>query len=211
MMKEYHKIETLFERDPGTKKLVVGKFRNETIESIKDIAWEFSEKVDGTNIRIHWDGHEVSIGGRTDKAQIPTNLLGRLTKLFLGEANAQLFEQKFGETEVTLIGEGYGAGIQKGGNYKNEQDFILFDVRIGEIWLKREDVEEIANYFGIDVVPIVLTGTIDEAVEYVRSNPKSVIAQNGADMEGVVGRPKLELRDRLGRRIIVKIKWEDFK
>lgn len=210
-MKEYHKIETLFERDPGTKKLVVGKFRNETVESLKDINWEFSEKVDGTNIRIHWDGHEVSIGGRTDKAQIPTNLLGRLTKLFLGEANAQLFEQKFGEAEVTLIGEGYGAGIQKGGNYKNEQDFILFDVRIGEIWLKREDVEEIANYFGIDVVPIVLTGTIDQAVEYVRSNPKSVIAQNGADMEGVVGRPKLELRDRLGRRIIVKIKWEDFK
>lgn len=210
-MKEYHKIETLFERDPGTKKLVVGKFRNETVESLKDINWEFSEKVDGTNIRIHWDGHEVSIGGRTDKAQIPTNLLGKLTKLFLGEANAQLFEQKFGEAEVTLIGEGYGAGIQKGGNYKNEQDFILFDVRIGEIWLKREDVEEIANYFGIDVVPIVLTGTIDQAVEYVRSNPKSVVAQNGADMEGVVGRPKLELRDRLGRRIIVKIKWEDFK
>jgi hypothetical protein len=210
-MEEYHKIETLFERDNKTKKLIVGKFRNETFESLKDIEWEFTEKVDGTNIRIHWDGHEVTIGGRTDKAQIPANLLKRLTQLFLGEANAQIFEQTFGENEVTLIGEGYGAGIQTGGSYKDEQDFILFDVRVGSVFLKREDVEGIARYFNVDAVPVALTGSIEQAVEYVRSKPKSIIAKNGADMEGVVGRPKFELKDRLGRRIITKIKYCDFE
>jgi hypothetical protein len=36
-MKEYHKIETLFERDmEGTKKLIKGKFRNECVEYLKD-------------------------------------------------------------------------------------------------------------------------------------------------------------------------------
>lgn len=30
-------------------------------------------------------------------------------------------------------------------------------------------------------------------------------------MEGVVARPKVELKDRCGRRVIVKIKWKDFK
>ena len=37
-MIEYNKIETVFERDTsGTKKLIEGKFRNETVEFLKDI------------------------------------------------------------------------------------------------------------------------------------------------------------------------------
>ena len=40
---------------------------------------------------------------KTDRAQIPANLMNRLVELFGGEANEQLFEQKFGETEVTLF------------------------------------------------------------------------------------------------------------
>jgi hypothetical protein len=35
-MKEYHKIETVFNRDiDGTKKLIEGSFRNETVEMLK--------------------------------------------------------------------------------------------------------------------------------------------------------------------------------
>lgn len=105
MLKEYHKIETLFERDEKTKKLIEGKFRNETVEFLKDNIWEFTEKIDGTNIRIYWDGHKVSFYGRTEKAQIPQLLVNRLIELFGGETNEQLFEQKFGDQEVMLIGE----------------------------------------------------------------------------------------------------------
>ena len=57
-------------------------------------------------------------------------------------------------------------------------------------------------------MPIVLTGTINDAVEFIKSCPKSTIGT--ANMEGVVGRPKIEMRDRCGNRIIVKIKVKDF-
>ena len=146
--------------------------------------------------------------GRTDKAQIPSQLTNRLIELFGGEINEEIFEQHFGEKEVTLIGEGYGAKIQNGGNYKDTQDFILFDVMIGENWQDRRTVENIANIFGIDVVPIVLTGTIQEGVDYVKTKPKSKIGT--ADSEGLVGRPKKELKARNGDRVIVKIKVRDF-
>ena len=112
-MKEYEKIETLYVRDDKTKKLVEGKFRNETVELLKDIDWEFTEKIDGTNIRIYWDGHKVSYYGRTDKAQIPSQLMNRLIELFGGDISEEMFEQKFGDMPVMLIGEGYGAKIQK--------------------------------------------------------------------------------------------------
>jgi hypothetical protein len=212
-MNKYHKIETLYVRDEKTKKLIVGSFRNKTVEFLKDNTWQFTEKVDGTNIRVHWDGHTITFGGRTDNAQIPTHLINRLNELFGEEANAQLFEQKFGETPVTLFGEGYGPKIQSGGAYRNDVDFILFDVLIGDdLYLERENVEEIAKYFGIDVVPIVLEGTIQDGVDYVtKGDRKSIIAQNGALIEGLVGRPKIELRDRMGNRMIVKIKYKDFE
>ena len=208
-MEEYHKIQTLFKRDEKTKKLIEGEFTDKTVEFIKDLKWQFTEKIDGTNIRIIWDGHKVKFRGRTDKAQIPVDLMNRLVELFGGEANEQLFEQKFGETEVMLVGEGYGEKIQNGGLYRKGQDFILFDVKIAGNWQPRESVEDIAKYFGINVVPIVLEGTIQEGIDFVKLAPNSKIGT--AKAEGVVGRPLVEMQDRCGKRLIVKIKVNDFK
>lgn len=207
-MKEYHKIETLYERDTKTKKIIEGQFRNETVEFLKDTKWVFTEKIDGTNIRIFWDGHKVSFAGRTDKAQIPEELRQRLEKIFGGEDNEQIFEQVFGEKEVMLCGEGYGAKIQNGGLYCDHQDFILFDVNVNGVWLERKMVDDIAAIWELKVVPIVFVGTLEEAVEYVKTKPKSKIGT--ADSEGVVGRPEQELQDRFGNRLIVKIKVRDF-
>lgn len=212
-MTEYTKIETIFERDMnGTKKLIEGKYRNETVEYLKDNEWICTEKIDGTNIGIAWDGHKVSYQGRTEKAQIPAHLMNKLLEMFGGNENEELFEQKFGEMQVILFGEGYGAKIQKGGgDYRNDVSFILFDVYLPKqnLWLKRDAVEDIAKTFGIDVVPIVLTGTLDEAVNFVKSKPKSTIGV--ANMEGLVCKPKIDMLDRMGRRLIVKVKVCDFK
>ena len=209
-MIEYNKIETLYERDlEGTKKLMEGVFRNPTVEYLKDNVWQFTEKVDGTNVRVYWDGHKVTFGGRTEDAQIPSHLLNKLIDMFKTDEAEQIFEQKFGEMPVMLFGEGYGPKIQKGGNYRKDVSFILFDVLICGNYQPRSSVEDIAKAFGLDVVPIVLEGTIQEAVDFVKSNPPSTMGT--AMMEGVVGRPKMELRDRSGKRVIVKIKVKDFK
>lgn len=209
-MREYHKIETVFNRSTdGDKRLIWGDYRNETVEYLADNIWQFTEKIDGTNIRIHWDGHNVEIGGRTDRAQIPKHLMDYLSATFLTPEVEELFEQTYGEKDVMLFGEGYGAKIQNGGDYRSDVSFILFDVLIGDNWQSREWVEATAKMFGIDVVPIVLEGTIGDGIDYVMQHNNSTIGK--AVMEGVVGRPKVEMKDRLGNRIIVKIKWKDFK
>lgn len=212
-MTEYTKIETVFERDvEGTKKLIDGKFRNETVEFIKDNRWIGTEKIDGTNIGIVWDGHKVSYQGRTERAQIPAHLMNKLIEMFGSTVNEELFEQKFGEMQVILFGEGYGAKIQKGGgNYRSDVSFILFDIYLPEqnLWMKRDAVEDIAKTFGIDVVPIVYEGNIAGAVEFVKRKPKSTIGV--ADMEGIVCKPAVDMLDRMGRRLIVKIKVKDFE
>ena len=209
-MREYPKIETIFSRDTeGTKKLIFGTYRDETVKYLRFNDWQFTEKIDGTNISVEWDGHAVSFHGRTERAQIPKHLLEYLEKTFLTTEAEELFEQTYGDKNVILYGEGYGAKIQNGGNYRSDVSFILFDVLIGDNWQEREWVEKTAKMFGIDVVPVVFVGSLEEGVDYVMEHHPSTIGT--AMMEGIVGRPMVEMRDRLGKRIIVKIKLEDFK
>ncbi len=209
-MIEYNKVETLYKRDmEGSKKLLEGEFRNPTVEFLKDNVWQFTEKIDGTNISVCWDGHTVTFNGRTERAQIPTHLLNYLMATFKTNEAEQIFEEKFGETPVILFGEGYGPKIQNGGAYRSDVSFIMFDALISGNYQSRESVEDIARAFGVDIVPVILEGILDAGVAFVKSHPKSTIGT--AYMEGLVGRPKIEMRDRCGKRVIVKIKWEDFK
>lgn len=205
---KYQKIKTVYERDPENKykTLILGKYATPELDYLKSNDWVFTEKVDGTNIRIMWDGEKMRFGGRTDNAQIPTFLYDKLGDLF----NEATLLDKFGDAEVILFGEGFGARIQKGGgNYiPDGVSFVLFDVYIG-MWLKREDVEEIAGSLSIDVVPIVGEGTLVAAVDLAMDGITSTWGDFPA--EGLVMRPRVEMCTRAGHRVITKIKTKDFK
>lgn len=217
-MKEYHKIDTVFKRDLATnhKTLIEGEYANPAFGYLAQNEWVFTEKVDGTNIRIMCsnyieDGksYGLSYGGKTDAAQIPATLLVGLDKLFKADEQRSKLAEMFPDG-ACLYGEGYGARIQKGGgNYRPDQSFVLFDVRIGEWWLERENVEDIAEKLGLDVVPIIGRGTLGDMVEMARSGIQSTWGQ--FDAEGIVARPSVELKTRNGQRIITKIKSKDFR
>jgi ATP-dependent RNA circularization protein (DNA/RNA ligase family) len=207
---KYHKIKTVFKRDPETKfkTLLFGDYSMPEFEYLKNNEWVFTEKVDGTNIRVMFDGESITFGGKTDRAQIPASLVTRLNERFLPQL--ELFKSIFDDSsEVCLYGEGYGAKIQKGGeNYRQDQDFVLFDVRIGEWWLQRHDVQDIASKFSLDVVPIIGYGSLSEMVENTMGGFSSQWGNFQA--EGIVARPTIELKTRGGQRVITKIKHRDF-
>lgn len=211
-MKQYQKIQTIFKRDEKTKKIIEGDYSLPEFEYLKDNNWVFTEKVDGTNTRVMWNGESVTLGGKTDDAQMPMHLLYRLQELFEGIVKKQLFIEQFGSEpiEVCLYGEGYGFKIQSAGKLylPDSHDFVLFDVKVGSWWLQREDVEEVAQKFGIKVVPIIGTGTLLEAVELTRKGQKSTWGEFTS--EGIVARPATELNTRKGERLITKIKHKDF-
>lgn len=210
-MNTYHKINTIFKRDTNHK-IIIGEYSCDEFRYLANNVWQWSEKVDGTNIRVMWNGEQVSFNGKTDNAQVPMNLIQELNKMFEGTAKKVLFKEKFGieACEVCLYGEGYGVKIQSGGNYiKDGVSFVLFDVLINNIWLQREDVEDVAKYFNIKVAPIIGEGTLADALEKVKLGFNSQWGDFTA--EGIVARPKTELKARNGERIITKIKHRDFK
>lgn len=217
-MKEYHKIQTVFLRDMenNSKRLLEGQWSKPEFKLLKDIEWICTEKIDGTNIRIIWDGFSVEFKGRTDRADIPKHLLNYLKETFTDELLEEIFGSGINRDEFTPIciyGEGFGYKIQNGGNYLGKDvSFILFDIKVGNWWLKREDIEGIANKLNIEIVPIIGYMTLPEAIEYVRKGFKSTIAQNkDYDAEGLICKPAQELFSRNGERIITKIKTVDFK
>jgi hypothetical protein len=210
-MKEYHKIQTVYFRDPENnhKTLLEGTWAKPEFELLKDIDWICTEKIDGTNIRVMWDGENVRFGGKTDNAQIPSILIEVLQDAFTNEKMKEVFPDA---DNVCLYGEGYGKKIQKGGNYLPDRaDFILFDVKVGDWWLTREANEDVAIKLNIGVVPIIGTWKLKKAIEYVKNGFKSTIAHNKDYVaEGLIMKPKTELFNRRGERIITKIKHNDF-
>lgn len=212
-MKQYHKIQTVYKRDPATKykTLLDRDFSLLEFDYLKNNRWVFTEKVDGTNIRIMWQPQEeipIKFGGKTDNAQIPALLHNALIRLTDYDKFANVFNTGI-DNYVCLYGEGYGAKIQKGGgNYRQDQSFVLFDIKIGNWWLQRKDVEKIGYKLGLTVVPVVGTGTLFDAVEKTKLGFNSQWGNFLA--EGIVARPAIELKARSGQRIITKIKYKDF-
>ncbi len=219
-MKEYHKINSVYARDPESKKIMLGVFSTPEIEFLHRNKWIFTEKIDGTNIRISpvfpVEGPpRLKYGGRTENAQIPAKLVEALDALLPWDNFAKCFEGQ-DLVPITLYGEGYGAGIQSGGIYRPDQSFILFDVLYGDIWLERKNVEDIAGKLGIPVVPIIGEGTLTMATTLCNMGFASKHCLDRSpdapppQAEGLVARPSVEMRDRRGSRIITKLKIKDF-
>ncbi len=218
-MKEYHKIQTVYLRDPDNnhKTLLDGEYAKPEFETLKDILWVLTEKIDGTNIRIMWDGSTVTFGGKTDKAAIPSFLLKTLQETFTPEKMKVIFHDMPDNPSgynICLYGEGYGHKIQKDGDDYNpdKADFIWVDCRINnELWVTRECLISIAGQLEIEIVPIIGFGTLSDAVDLARKGFKSEIAHNKDYVaEGLIMKPSIELGNRMGARIITKIKYKDF-
>ena len=95
---KYHKILSLFKRNmAGDKKFIIGEWTTPELEYLKYNDWIWTEKIDGTNIRIMWDGKEVVFGGRSDNAQLYVKLIMRLDELFKRMEPRQKLKEIFPE------------------------------------------------------------------------------------------------------------------
>jgi len=208
-MNQYPKISTVFTRDPATRfrTLIEGQYATAALAYLHSNDWLFTEKVDGTNIRVMWQPETgLKFGGKTDYAQIPAHLANRLNEMFLDKADT--FAGAF-DGPACLYGEGYGAKIQKGGgNYSETQEFVLFDVKVGDWWLERKNVVNVASNLGLRVVPVCGHGSLPRMIDLVRAGIKSAWGDFLA--EGLVARPIVSLMARDGSRIITKLKTRDF-
>lgn len=221
-MKTFQKIDGPFRRDPSNPRVIIPEWRNKAVEMLADAPiWVASEKIDGTNIRVGWDGYNIAFGGRTDRADIPKDLLAHLTATFHTPGVEEWFEENFplGDAEfrdVVLFGEGFGPKIQSGGKYRKDISFIGFDVYVDGVYLSPKNSQGIFETLDIEFVGTrnVYTGEwisdtsqpapLSLFIEQVRSGLTS--EWDEFEAEGLVARTIEPLYDQRGERLIVKIK-----
>lgn len=188
-----------------TFKVDPSKLKNPTYSLIK--TWQFTEKIDGTNIRCVWKDGTLTFGGKTDNAQIHADLIRWLYEHVSAAKMAELFPDQ----ECVIYGEGYGAGIQKGGGYSATKKLIVFDVLVGgKWWLNWENTCDVAAKLDLEVVPYIGEMTLEDAAAMVQRGFPSLLGNGEMRAEGLVGRTAETLFDKKGARLIVKIKTKDF-
>lgn len=198
-MTPYGKTPNIWARDPRTHKLIDNQWVDPTLIYLRDLFWRFTEKVDGTNIRLIYDRGALNIRGRSDNATVPRGVVDWMeTALNLGR-----FQTAFGEKTVCFYGEGCGPGIQSVGlRYGDQQHVRIFAIKIGHIWLERITVEEICETLDLPIVRVCGYGTLLDGVETIRTGKTE-------NMEGLIAEPAIPLLKRDGSRIIVKLKNKD--
>lgn len=214
MDKEYIKIPNVYEIDPE-KHRFSGKLQPQ-FEYLKNLVWDGSEKIDGTGSRVFWNGHVISVGGRTDVAN-DLNQNKFLINLFATKEMEYLFEQNFGDKQVYLFLEFYGPKVNLGETYADVNKVVLFDVLVRAAaddpvkgyWLSRDKVDEVAKEMGLESVPVVFHGTLAEAEAFMLSHPVSTLGGGKHEMEGLVLQPQIALFNNRGEPIKCKLKYRD--
>lgn len=197
------------------------------------------EKVHGTSAHIGWNLRENGeyylnffSGGTKHETFVKLFDAAKLTEAF--KAMGIL------DRDVIVFGESYG-GKEQGMShtYGPVGKFIVFDVKVGDLWLDVPKAEKVAHDLGLEFVHYVRVPTdlaiLDAwrdapSVQAIRNGITSVVGHNVLDVtdgivdhpllgrllnpkkrEGVVLRPIVELRKNNGERLICKHKGDDFK
>lgn len=175
------------------------------------------EKIHGTSAHLRWTGDSAGAVGD-----------GSL-HFHSGGESRERFQALFGDlmefsarcaavnptAVVEVYGEAYG-GKQQGmrDTYGPDLKFIVFDVKIGGVWLAVPDAHAVATALGLEFVEYAKVPTDIETLDRLRDAPSVQAYRNGMGAklsEGIVLRPIFEVTLSNGERVIAKHKRDDFR
>jgi Rnl2 family RNA ligase len=188
-----------------------------------------TEKIHGTNFRLFFPAgmtsiDEIQYGGRNEE-------LGTSGGSFYGGRPARWFKEQpamlermretfasYAFSDVTVFGEAFGAGIQKGVKYVTDDAvlFRAFDIAVAESFLTYDLFVEVCDKAGLPRVPEIWRGdptiqNLDALLEKVSAEAqKNGVTDEGNLSEGVVVRSNPLFRDVFGQWLIIKHKSEGF-
>lgn len=230
MTYNYDKILAPFARDTAKSKYVdIVKFSRPEFEMLANVKWNWTLKIDGTNINVLWDGERVKYVGHTDKTQFNERTKKFLDETFCTSEAETIFEDLYGSQPVKISMEFVSKDMNQNYGYLDGAVFV-FDVFNGnteKVWTSEETLGTFVSRFegsNVFVAPFIGCMNIWDAVDLVKGfevfwnqYPEKWRTNDIIDnplglytVEGIVGRLPYELFDNNGNRIITKIKCKDY-
>jgi hypothetical protein len=180
-------------------------YKDASILGFKEV-WAL-EKIHGTSAHISWKDNKLSFfsGGAS---------YNTFVDLFDSELLIRLFTENFNNINLVIYGEAFGGKMQKmSKTYGANLQFIVFDVKIDDVWTTVLAAENIATKLGLEFVPYNRIPTTLEDIDAERDRDSEVAIRRGLGShirEGVVLRPLFECCKSNGDRVICKHKREEF-
>ena len=212
---KYSKYSSPFKKDEKFKNT------NELSQKLPIGKWIKTEKIDGTNIRIIFtkpdeEGNRIIHIGSRKLILNPNDKNSDQFMSCLGDINLNKLKEYFKEVNSTVIiyGEGYGAGVQKGGIYSPNKNYRVFDIRIGNAYQDFEYVEKVCIDNQLNIVPVleeVREMTYGDCITSLDKFKDTLITEGtGGTPEGIVYKFEPVLLNKYGERLIFKVKFKDF-
>lgn len=230
MAYNYDKILAPLARDTAKSKYVdIMKFSRPEFEMLANVKWNWTLKIDGSNVNVIWDGERVSYVGHTDKT-----LFNERTKKFLDEtfctSEAEtVFEDLYGEQPVKISMEFVSKDMSQNYGYIDGAVFIfdIFNGSTGKVWTSEETLDAFVSKFegnNVFVAPFIGYMNIWNAIDVAKAyeviwnrHPERWSEEDKIKnplgpyvIEGLIGRLPYELFDNNGNRVITKVKCKDY-
>jgi hypothetical protein len=166
------------------------------------------EKVHGTSAHVSWKNGVLTFS--------PGGCNHDTFRALFSEYDLTARFVELGHDAVTVYGEAYGGKCQgMSATYGKALQFIVFEVRIGEMWLSVQNAESVALKLGLEFVPYAEIPCDLAEIDNQRDSPSLVAVRRGIIEDklrgGVVLRPILEFTRQNGNRIICKHKRAEFQ
>jgi hypothetical protein len=169
--------------------------------------------VKGSDNKVQYYDSYVDNGADEDSDVYDTFFVPKEEKVSLGE---QIFwGVKVEEVPVYIYGEYFGQGVQKcGSRYYDHNDFAVFDINAQGWWVPKDVRDVWCKGLSLKTVPFIgidtISGFESKVIDGFTTRVEGVKDPSLIE-EGIVCRPVIPVRDSRNNRIIVKIKYCDYK
>lgn len=229
MSKKFEKTYGPWKRDLASRGVIPNKWTYPVFDYLKNAQWQFTEKLDGTNMRLIYNPGSyqtveqgsieinlpptLELRGRSDEASVYPKLKSWAARLSPSKFEEVLKSCCFEtDQEICIYGEGVGAGIQKGGNDYGETHFRAFAIQSRGVWWEPYFVDRLCRLLNIPQAPVILEASLLEGIEFMKSGFRTCITGEPKGWaEGLVGVPTVPLQCHPLDRLAVKIKSCDFQ
>lgn len=230
MAYNYDKILAPLARDTAKSKYVdIMKFSRPEFEMLANVKWNWTLKIDGSNVNVIWDGERVSYVGHTEKTQFNDRTKKFLDETFCTSEAETVFEDLYGEQPVKISMEFVSKDMNQNYGYVDGAVFVfdIFNGSTGKVWTSEETLDAFVSKFegsNVFVAPFIGYMNIWNAIDVVKAyeviwnrHPEKWKSEDKIKnplgpyvIEGLVGRLPYELFDNNGNRVITKVKCKDY-
>jgi len=180
-------------------------YKNQEVLMFKELY--AMEKIHGTSAHILYKDGNVKFSSGGAKHE-------NFVSLFDTDALFESFKE-VGSEKVVIYGEAYGGKMQgMSGTYGKKMKFVVFDVKIDDLWLSVPQAEQVIKNFGLEFVDYVKISSDMEEIDRERDRDSVQAVRNGMGegkkREGVVLKPLMEFAKNNGKRVMAKHKGDDF-